>query len=76
MYEYFTVLLKENSNDNLKLLNDKMNAGFTVDNQITVGKSTVVTLRKRAEPRVNTNLTYETDAAIPMLSGSVLTARG
>ncbi len=49
MYEYFTVLLKENDTSNLKLLNDKLSEGFRLDDRIEVGRSTVLTLRKIKE---------------------------
>ena len=47
MDEYFTVMLKENDTSNLKLLNEKLTDGFRIDDRIDVGRSTVVTLRRR-----------------------------
>ena len=48
MVEYFTIMIKENDASNLKLLTEKLNDGFTVDERIEVGKSTVVALRRRS----------------------------
>lgn len=49
MREYFTIMIKENDTSNLKLLTDKLNDGFHVEDRIEVGRSTVVTLQKRRE---------------------------
>lgn len=46
MREYFTVMFKENDTSNLKLLTEKLNAGFGIENQVSVGRSTVVTLSR------------------------------
>lgn len=48
MNEHFTILLKENESTNLKLLTEKLNDGFFVTDTITVGRSTVITLRRHS----------------------------
>lgn len=48
MNEFFTVLLKENESTNIKLLTEKLNDGFHISDTITVGRSTVVTLRRNS----------------------------
>jgi len=71
MREYFTIMIKENDTGNLKLLTDKLNEGFYIDNHIPVGRSTVITLQKRREDGVrlatDTGLTY---------NGACLTTEG
>lgn len=47
MYEYFTIMFKENDTSNMKLLTEKLNEGFTHDTRFEVGRSTIVTLAKR-----------------------------
>lgn len=49
MREYFTIMVKENDMANLKLLTEKLNEGFRIDDRFEVGRSTVVTLRRHAE---------------------------
>lgn len=51
MREYFTIMVKENDTSNLKLLTDKLNEGFYIDDRIEVGRSTLITLQRR--PQVN-----------------------
>ena len=46
MNEFFTIMLKENDTNGLKLLTEKLNDGFRVDETITVGRSSVVSLRR------------------------------
>lgn len=48
MNEHFTILLKENESTNLKLLTEKLNDGFFVTDTITVGRSTVITMRRHS----------------------------
>jgi len=48
MREYFVVMIKEGSTENLKLLTEKLNAGFYIDNRYDVGRSLMITLRKDA----------------------------
>lgn len=75
--EFFTILLKENSNDNMKLLTDKLNDGFHIEQYISVGRSTTVVLRKRVqETRISRSvpMMFDNDYGIateaPTLSGS------
>lgn len=44
--EHITILLKENTTDNLKLLTEKLNEGYYINDRIVVGRSTVLALRK------------------------------
>lgn len=55
MREYFTIMLRENSDEGLKLLTQKLNSGFTVNQRVEVGRSTLVILEKytRQEGEVN-----------------------
>lgn len=53
MNEHFTILLKENESTNLKLLTEKLNDGFFVTDTITVGRSTVITLKRHSRTREN-----------------------
>lgn len=46
MVIHFTVMIKENDTSNLKLLTEKLNEGFYINERIEVGRSTVLTLRK------------------------------
>jgi hypothetical protein len=46
MKTFFTIMIKENDTANMGLLTEKLNDGYTVRDQITVGKSTVITLQK------------------------------
>lgn len=52
MREYFTVMIKENDTGNLKLLSEKLNEGFFIDDRISVGRSTVLTLQRRPADRL------------------------
>lgn len=44
--EYFSIMLKENSNDNQELLVKKLTEGFFVSQQYQVGKSLTLILQK------------------------------
>lgn len=46
MRTYFTIMIKENDTTNMKLLTEKLNEGFSLRDQISVGRSTVITLQK------------------------------
>lgn len=43
--EYFTIVLKEGSSENMGLFTEKLNEGYYLDNKIQVGKSTTLVLR-------------------------------
>lgn len=58
MREYFTIVVKENSNENLGLLTEKLNAGFHVDRYYEVGKGGIFILEKFTS-RENTNMLVE-----------------
>jgi len=47
MREYFTIMVKENDTSTLKLLTEKLNDNFSIDDRIQVGKSTLLTLYRR-----------------------------
>lgn len=51
MREYFTIMVKENDTSNLKLLTEKLNAGFYISNHIPAGRSTVITMEKQTQNR-------------------------
>jgi hypothetical protein len=55
MDNHFTIMLKENDTSNLKLLTEKINEGFYVNERIEVGRSTVIILRKPEERRNRNN---------------------
>lgn len=45
-------MLKENDTSNMGLLTEKLSEGFNISEHITVGRSTVITLRKRERERL------------------------
>jgi hypothetical protein len=47
MREYFTILVQENSKENLGLLTEKLNDGFYIDQTFNLGRSTLMVLQKR-----------------------------
>ena len=65
MREYFTVLIKENSTDNFKLLTEKLNAGYHIDSRCEVGRSLMLILVKYNE---------ESNREQPVEGRSVLTS--
>lgn len=44
---YETIMIKENDVTNLNKVTEKLNEGFRIDDRIEVGRSTVLTMRKR-----------------------------
>ena len=78
MDEYFTVMLKENDTSNLKLLNEKLTDGFRIDDRIDVGRSTVVTLRRRVRNSELTlrSQTREIPVAVDLGSEYGMTSEG
>lgn len=55
---YFTIMIKENDTTNLKLLTEKLTQGFYINDRIEVGRSTVLTLRKREENRLGESFVH------------------
>lgn len=66
-------MIKENDTSNLKLLTEKLNDGFYVEDRIEVGRSTVVTLQKRRESNTRSvmrNYVQEMADSLPVDLGS------
>lgn len=53
MYEYFTIMFKENDTSNMKLLTEKLNEGFHINDRTAVGRSTILTLAKSRQEETN-----------------------
>jgi hypothetical protein len=66
MREYFTIAVKENSNENLGLLAEKLNAGFNVDRYYEVGKGGIFILEKFTPNNETLNLARNTVGGIMM----------
>jgi hypothetical protein len=56
MREYFTVVIKENSTENMGLLTEKLNDGFGVDRFYEVGKMGVFILEKHTHSNTRPTL--------------------
>jgi hypothetical protein len=76
MDKHFSILLKENDTNNLKLLTEKLNEGFYVNERIEVGRSTVIVLRKPEERTRRSRYADLVDQAVEgvLYSGSSLIA--
>lgn len=65
MREYFTVLIRENETTNLKLLTEKLNAGFSIDRRDDIGRSMLYILRKNNYEADSLTRTVPTRAYAP-----------
>lgn len=77
MREYFTIVVKENSNENLGLLTEKLNSGFHVDRYYEVGKGGIFILEKFVPTERELNLATEMARNVSSLSATASpTSRG
>lgn len=74
MREYFTIMVTENSKENLGLLTEKLNAGFFIDDRISVGRSTLMVLQKRHNRNNDLALRDVDSEPTGYYSGSILSA--
>lgn len=71
MTRFFTIGANENDNNSAKLLAQKLNEGFVIDDRVPVGRSTIIVLENREMRYKLRNELREVEVACPETPTSV-----